>query len=108
MLLLLYIFIVSLLGLLILFGYQMHRLRAGAIDRLPNVTAAEVVAPAVRFVRHWLLIVQSHIRAVTVPILLLFYKALLSLLHTLTSRIAHKFNHLADTIKGKAVKEHGF
>ncbi|GEM_PF-3953338 len=105
--LLLYIIAISVLGLVILFGYQLHRLGSGAVAYLPNVRAHEVVAPFISFARHWYMIVLDHIHAFSYPILMLFYKGLLRLLHRLTSRIAHRFNHLADTIKGKSiVNEH--
>ena len=103
MLLSLYIVGVSLLGLIGLFGFQTWQLREGKIARLPNIQGTEVFSPVLSFLYRWFLLLRERMQAFTYPILLLLYKALLDLLHRLTSRIALKFNHLADTIKGKAL-----
>ncbi len=101
--LLLYMIVVAVLGLIILFTYQFFALRNGKIERLPNITSGEIIRPVLRFADHWFSVVRAKLEELSYPILMLFYRTLLRALHTLTSRIATRFNHLADTIKGKSV-----
>ena len=101
--LLLYSTGIALLGLFGLFFYQFLELRSGKVDRLPNITLHDLSRPALQFAIDWYAQVRQRIAFFSYPILLILYRATLRLLHTLTSRIAQRFNHLADTIKGKGI-----
>jgi len=97
------IFILAIIGVLLLFIVQLIRLRRGLVDHLPNVTFGAVVAPLMTHLTLYAGLALERIHLVTYPLLLHFYEVLLRFLHTLISRIANRFNHLADAIKGKGV-----
>ena len=80
MYLLTYLLVLSVFGLIALFVFQLWQLRAGRIERLPNITGAHVVGPLARFLARWVVLVRKQVQVFSYPLLMVFYQGLLQLL----------------------------
>ena len=97
---------IAFIGVVSLFVYQFFQMRAGKVERLPNITIKEVAIPVYKLIEKWFTVSFSRFRLFFAPFLVLFYKAILSSAHTLTVKASGGLEHTAKIIKGKELHIH--